>query len=122
MRDEKIPIGLYHNDAPAIISPAYPVFRVKNDDALAEYLMLWLGRPETDRYSWFVADSSVRGGLEMTRFYEIEIPLPSMEQQQAVVNFYHALYLTKKNITITGNLIKDICPILIKGSLEEASA
>ncbi|MEL7608824.1 MAG: restriction endonuclease subunit S [Bacillota bacterium] len=122
MRDEKVPFGLYHEDDPCIISPAYPVFRVKSEDALAEYIMLWLNREESDRYMWFIADSSVRGGLEMNRFYEIEIPLPSKPQQQAVVNFYNARHLIQKNITILGNTIKDLCPILIKGSLEEAAS
>jgi type I restriction enzyme S subunit len=122
MRDEKVPLGLYHDDEPCIISPAYPAFRIKSDDVLPEYLMLWLNRTESDRYAWFISDSSVRGGLEISRFYEIDIPLPSVEQQQAVVNFYNARHLILKNITMLGNMLKDICPILIKGSLEEASA
>ena len=122
MRDEKVPLGLYHHDEPCIISPAYPVFRIISDDVLPEYLMLWLNRAESDRYAWFISDSSVRGGLEMSRFYEIYVPLPSVEQQQAVVNFYNARHLILKNITMLGNMLKDICPILIKGSLEEASA
>lgn len=122
MRDEKVPLSLYHDDQPCIISPAYPVFRVKSNKILPEYLMLWLNRTESDRFAWFISDSSVRGGLEMSRFYEIEIPLPSIEKQQAVVNFYNARHLILKNISILGNMLKDICPILIKGSLEEANA
>lgn len=122
MRDEKVPLGLYHDDQPCIISPAYPVFSVKSDEVLPEYLMLWLNRTESDRFAWFISDSSVRGGLEMNRFYEIEIPMPSIEKQQAVVNFYNARHLILKNISILGNMLKDICPILIKGSLEEANA
>lgn len=122
MRDEKVPLGLYHDDEPCIISPAYPVFRIKSNDVLPEYLMLWLNRAESDRYAWFISDSSVRGGLEMSRFYEINVPLPSVEKQQAVVNFYNARHLILNNITMLGNMLKDICPILIKGSLEEASA
>jgi type I restriction enzyme S subunit len=120
MRDEKVPFGLYHEDGPCIISPAYPVFQVKPDGVLAEYIMLWLNRAESDRYAWFVADSSVRGGLEMNRFFEIKIPLPSLSQQQAVVNFYNARHLIQRNIETIGTLIKSVCSILIKGSLEDA--
>ncbi len=120
MRDEKIPFGLYHNDEPCIVSPAYPVFRVKSDDVVAEYIMLWLNRPESDRYAWFISDSSIRGGLETTRFYETKIPLPSIKQQQAVVKLYNARHLIQRNITALGSMLKSICPILIKGSLEEA--
>jgi type I restriction enzyme S subunit len=121
-RDECIRIALFHEDESVIISPAYSVLRTKNERALSEYVMLWFSRSESDRYGWFISDSSIRASLELSRFYEIEIPLPSMEQQQAVVNFYHALYLIKKNITTMGNLIKDLCPILIKGSLEETAS
>jgi type I restriction enzyme S subunit len=121
MRDGKIPFGLYHKDEPCIISPAYPVFRVKSECVLPEYIMLWINRDESDRYAWFISDSSVRGGMEMSRFYEIEIPLPSLEQQQAAVNFYNARYLIQNNIVRLGNMLKDICPILIKGSIEEVA-
>ena len=122
MRDEKVPVGLYHEDEPCIVSPAYPVFKTKADNVLAEYIMLWINRAESDRYACFISDSSVRGGLEMSRFYEIEIPLPSIEKQQAVVNFYNARYIIQKNVATLSDMLKDICPILIKGSIEEASA
>lgn len=121
-RDECIRIALFHEDEPVIISPAYSVLQVKDESALAEYIMLWFSRSESDRYGWFISDSSIRASLELARFYEIEIPLPSAEKQQAVVNFYNARHLILKNITTLGNMLKDICPILIKGSLEEASA
>jgi type I restriction enzyme S subunit len=39
MRDKKIPFGLYNEDKPCIVSPAYFVFIVKSNDVLAEYLM-----------------------------------------------------------------------------------
>ena len=124
-RDECIRIALFHEDEPVIISPAYSVLQVKAEseyEALAEYIMLWFSRSESDRYGWFISDSSIRASLELARFYEIEIPLPSLEKQQAVVNFYNARHLIMKNITTVGNMLKELCPILIKGSLEEASA
>ncbi|GAB1476984.1 hypothetical protein MASR2M70_18200 [Bacillota bacterium] len=119
-RDECIRIALFHEDNPVIISPAYSVLQVKDESALAEYIMLWFGRSEIDRYGWFISDSSIKASLELERFYEIEIPLPSIEQQQAVVNFYNARHLIQKNISTLGTMLKDLCPILIKGSLEEA--
>ena len=124
-RDECIRIALFHEDEPVIISPAYSVLQVKAEseyEALAEYIMLWFSRSESDRYGWFISDSSIRASLELARFYEIEIPLPSLEKQQAVVNFYNARHLIMKNIKTVGNMLKELCPILIKGSLEEASA
>ena len=124
-RDECIRIALFHDVEPVVISPAYSVLQVKSDsehDVLAEHIMLWFSRSESDRYGWFISDSSVRASLELSRFHEIEIPLPSIEKQQAVVNFYNARHLIQKNISTLGDMLKDICPILIKSSLEEASA
>lgn len=119
-RDECIRIALYHEDEPVIISPAYSVLQIKNESALAEYIMLWFSRSESDRYGWFISDGSIRASLELPRFFEIEIPLPSLPQQQAVVNFYNARHLIQQNIMRLDTMLKDICPILIKGSLEEA--
>ena len=124
-RDECIRIALFHEDEPVIISPAYSVLQVKAEveqPVLAEYIKLWFSRSESDRYGWFVSDSSIRASLELSRFYEIEIPLPSLEKQQAVVNFYNANHMITKNISKMSELLKDICPILIKGSLEEGKA
>jgi type I restriction enzyme S subunit len=120
-RDECIRIALYYKDTPCVISPAYSVLKTKsNADALAEYIMLWFSRSESDRYGWFISDSSIRASLELSRFYEIEIPLPPLKEQQALVNFYNARQLIQNNVTKLSETIKEICPILIKGSVEEA--
>jgi type I restriction enzyme S subunit len=122
-RDECIRIALYYKDNPCVISPAYSVLKTKsNADVLAEYIMLWFSRSESDRYGWFISDSSIRASLELSRFYEIEIPLPSLKEQKALVNFYNARQLTQNNVTKLSETIKEICPILIKGSVEEARA
>jgi len=119
-RDECIRIALYHEGEPVIISPAYSVLQTKVKSVLAEYIMLWFSRSESDRYGWFISDSSIRASLELSRFYEIEIPLPSIPQQQALVDFYNARHLILRNIAMLDKLLKDICPVLIKGSVEEA--
>jgi type I restriction enzyme S subunit len=118
-RDKCIRIALFHENEPVIISPAYSVLQVKDESVLAEYIMLWFSRSESDRYGWFISDSSIRSSLELPRFYEIEIPLPPLPRQEAVVNFYNARQLILRNITAMGNMLKDICPILIKGAMEE---
>lgn len=119
-RDKCIRIALYDKDTPALISPAYSVLRVKEPSAVAEYIMLWFTRPETDRYGWFASDASVRANLDLDRFYEIQIPMPDTAKQQAIANIYIAYMLRRKINEQLKAQIKDICPILIKGSLEEA--
>lgn len=120
-RDECIRIALFNEEQSVIISPAYSVLEVKSEEALAEYIMLWFSRKESDRYGWFISDSSVRASLDLSSFYEINIPLPEKEKQAAVVSFYKA-YTERRSINDKLKAqIKDICPILIKGSLEEAN-
>lgn len=119
-RDECIRIALYSGEKPIIISPAYFVFTVKDQSVLAEYIMMWFSRSESDRRGWFMSDSSIRTNLDLDRFYEIQLPVPEIEIQKAIVILY-SVYVTRRKINeLLKTQIKDICPILIKGSLEDA--
>ena len=119
-RDECIRIALFHEDTPIIISPAYSVFEMKREDILAEYVMMWFSRKEVDRLGWFMSDASIRTNLDMERFHEIRIPVPDLEVQKSIVEIYQ-VYNSRKEINEKlKTQIKDLCPILIKGSIEEA--
>ena len=84
-RDECVRVALFTADMSAIISPAYLVFEVKNEsEVFPEYLMMWFQRPESDRYGWFISDSSVRASLEWERFCDIEIPIPSIDRAEEI--------------------------------------
>ena len=118
-RDECIRIALFDKDEPIIISPAYTVFEIKDGTVLPEYIMMWFSRKESDRRGWFMSDSSIRTNLDLERFYEIEIPVPGEETQKSIVDLYK-LYILRRSINEKLKAqIKDICPILIRGSLEE---
>lgn len=118
-RDECIRIALHDTEQPIIISPAYTVFKVKEETVIPEYVMIWFSRNESDRRGWFMSDSSIRSNLDLERFYEIQIPIPNKKLQEAVVTFYE-VYITRKKINEQLKAqIKSICPILIRGSLEE---
>lgn len=119
-RDKCIRIALLHEDTPIIISPAYSVFEMKREDILAEYVMMWFSRKEVDRLGWFMSDASIRTNLDMERFHEIRIPVPDLEVQKSIVEIYQ-VYNSRKEINEKlKTQIKDLCPILIKGSIEEA--
>ncbi len=118
-RDETVRVVLYSFDEPAIISPAYSVFRVKeNVEVLPEFLMLWFYRPEFNRYGWFISDSSVRASLEWERFCEIKVPVPDMKIQEAIVTIYHTLETRKRINEQLKNTIKPLCPVLMRGVVE----
>lgn len=91
-RDVCIRIALYDNDTPALISPAYTTFTVREDkDMLSEFFFMYFMRAEMDRYGWFISDSSVRSNLDWVRFIEIQIPLPSPEMQKELVATWKGL-------------------------------
>lgn len=116
-------IALYREDKPCIVSPMYQVFRVKNTDKLIpEYLMLWYGREEFQRYTWFYASGSVRDTFDFELMKEVEFPIPDFKIQESIVDIYNAYIMRREINEKLKAQIKDLCPILIKGSLEEASA
>lgn len=118
-RDECIRIALFDKDEPIIISPAYTVFEIKDGTVVPEYIMMWFSRKESDRRGWFMSDSSIRTNLDLERFYEIEIPVPDEKMQESIVDLYKVYTLRRSINEQLKAQIKDICPILIRGSLEE---
>ena len=120
-RDECIRIALLHEDAPIIVSPAYSVLQKKTDSIMEEYIQMWFSRSESDRMGWFMSDASIRANLDLPRFYEIQIPVPNLEKQKALVNIYNAYILRRSINERLKAHIKDMCPILIRGALETAT-
>ena len=97
-RDETIRLALFTEDEPAIISPAYSVIESKDETKLlAEFMMMCFQRPESDRYGWFISDSSVRANLDYERFCDIQLPIPeAIEEQSKYVNIYQGLLNNQK--------------------------
>ena len=96
-RDEVLPVALYRKDTPAIVSPAYITFEVVDEnELLPEFLMIELQRPEFDRRAWTYCDASVRGGLDWERLCDIQIPIPSIEEQCKYANIYSGLLNNQK--------------------------
>ena len=119
-RDECIRIALSDCDIPFIISPAYSVLECIDTTVLPEYIYLWFMRKQVDRLGGFMSDGSIRTNLDMDRFFEIEIPIPNIDVQQSIVDIYKAYNIRKEINEKLKSQLKDICPILIKGSIEEA--
>ena len=83
-RDERLPIALFDEEEPGIVSPAYFMFEIINKNVLLpEYLMMWFRRPEFDRQCWLRTDGSVRGGVTWDDICRMMIPvLPIMKQKE----------------------------------------
>lgn len=96
-RDQKIPVALNDTDDEVVVSGAYFVFRVIDEELLLkEYLYILMTSNEFDRYAWFCTDSSVRGNLDWERFCDIEIDLPLIDIQQKYVDVYNAMVANQK--------------------------
>ncbi len=117
---EKISIA-YREDEDCVVSSAYQVFEInKKDKLLPEYLMMWFKRSEFDRYARYMSKGSAHEFFEYADMEEVEIPIPQINIQQSIVNIYKT-YMSRRIINNQlKEKIKDICPILIKGSIEEA--
>ena len=119
---EKISIA-YREGEDCVVSSAYQVFEIKKKDKLIpEYLMMWFKRSEFDRYARYMSKGSAHEFFEYSDMEEVKIPIPDIKIQEAIASIY-SVYMTRKclNEQLKAQ-IKDICPILIRGSLEEGKA
>lgn len=101
-----------------LISPAYYVFKTHN--IIPEYFMANVNRSEFERRAWFSCDSSARASLPWDDFLSLKIPLASEKKQQIIKELYNSQIIRFDINERLKQQIKDICPILIKGSIEEA--
>lgn len=103
-----------------IVSPAYESFYIEKDKELYPfYLYLLLQRESFARKVLFNSFGSSTIVFGFDDLSEIEIPIPSFLEQVAIANLYK-VYKERWSINEKLKLqIKDLCPILIKGSIEE---
>lgn len=91
-RDERLPVALYTDNTHALVSPAYFMFEVIDEKIInPEYLMMWFRRPEFDRLCWLKTDGSVRGGISWDDICRMEIPVPSIDEQNYIVESYNTI-------------------------------
>lgn len=89
---EKITIALYKNEEDGILSQAYEVFKIKDEEQmLPEYLMLWVKRPEFDRYARYKSHGSVRELFTWEEMCNVMLPVPPIEEQRRIVNEYQTV-------------------------------
>lgn len=116
---EKITLAHNDSDATYIVSSSYIVFRIIHQELiLSDYLSLFFNRPEFDHYARYCSWGSARETFDWTEMCEVQIPLPSLEVQQSIVNIYKCYTERRRIAAELKTKIKTICPILIKGSLE----
>ena len=117
---EKISIALNDSHTTYICSSSYVVFRSKDKEKLLpQYLMLYFSRPEFNRYARYNSWGSARETFDWSEMCNIQIPIPDIKIQKAIAEIF-SVYISRKRINEQLKAeIKNICPILIRGSMEE---
>lgn len=91
-RGDRIGIALLDNYDEGLVSNIYTVFEVKDiKKLLPEYLMMWFRRPEFDRYARFKSHGSVREIFDWEEMCNVELPVPDIEKQKAIVKEYKTI-------------------------------
>lgn len=119
-RDEVLPVALYTEDEPALVSPAYITFEVIDEnELLPEFLMMEFQRPEFDRKAWTYCDSSVRGGLEWDRLCDMQIPDIDITEQRKYVALYKGLLTNQRTYENSLEDLQLICDNYIEDLIKK---
>ena len=115
----KLPFAIRRGEA-CIVSGSYQVFEVKDKERfLPEYLMLWMQRTETQRFCGYNGWGSTRDVFPFTELCKLKFPIPPIEVQKSIAELYKVHNQRKEINEKLKAQIKDICPILVKGAIDE---
>ena len=119
-RGDKMAIALNSGEEPLLVSSIYTTFKSKDTSTLLpEYLFMFFARPEFDRYARFNSWGSAREVFTMDDMNDVAIPIPDISVQREIVNI-HKCYIERQRIAeALKEQLKNICPVLILGSLTE---
>lgn len=102
---DKITFALYKGAEKCIISQAYETFEIIDKQKLdPDYLMMWVLRPEFDRYARFKSNGSAREIFSWDEMCEVYLPVPDIAIQRRIVAEYQAvekrIATNKKQVSI----------------------
>ena len=104
-----------------IVSPAYESFYInKSHELNSAYLYMLLQREQFAKKVLFNSFGSSTLVFSLDDLGQVEIPVPNIEIQENIIKVYKAYQHRKAINEKLKEQIKNICPILIKGSIEEA--
>ena len=119
-RGDKMAIALNRGEKPVLVSSIYTTFKSKDTSKLLpEYLFMFFDCSEFNRYARFNSWGSAREVFTMDDMNDVEIPIPDISVQREIVNI-HKCYIERQRIAeALKEQLKNICPVLIRGSLLE---
>ncbi len=115
-------LALNRETEPVIVTFNYNVFQIRpeaTDTLNAEYLYAYFKRSEFDRRVRFSSWGSSQELLSWDNLCDIQVPVPDIQVQQSIEEIMNVFIIRKAINEQLKAQIKNICPILIRGSLEE---
>lgn len=104
-----------HFEEPIVVTSVNKVFYVtKPEELIIDFLFLYLNRKEFDRYAIFNSWGSAREIFQWEDLKAVQIPLPPIEVQQAIVNVYQCAERAKQIATDARMRLKNLCPALVQ--------
>lgn len=116
-RGDKMSIGFNDSTETYLLSSISTVFQTDESHLASKYLMLYLTRPEFDRYARFHSWGSARETFTWEDMCEVQIPIPPIEVQKSIVAIYDVYNRRKQYAERLRQMINEICPILVAASV-----
>lgn len=111
---KKIGLGINVTSKPFLISWNNIAFRIINKELLPLYLYLFICREEWDRLACFNSWGSSTEVFAWDEFCRMAIPLPSLAEQQKVVNAWRALREIKEQNEAVAAPLMQVCQSYIQ--------
>lgn len=121
-RGDKISLAYNGETEDYLVSSITTTFQVKKnkrEELLPDYLFMFFCRAEFDRYARYNSWGSARETITWEDLCRLKIPIPQADIQRGIVNIFHAISERSRLIDRLATVQKDICPILIRGAIEE---
>ena len=114
-RGDKVALAFNNSGDTYLISSIYCVFKVaKPIELVPEFLYLFFLRPEFDRYARYNSWGSAREVFSWEDMCNILIPLPSVAEQQKVVNAWRAFREIKEQNEAKAAPLMQLCQSYIQ--------
>ena len=107
----------YRESGMCIVSHLYQVFHVKEEfknELLPEFLLIWFKRDEFSRIVDYYNYGSQRAEFNLKKLGELIIPLPSLSEQQNVVNAWKAFREIKEQNEAKAAPLMQLCQSYIQ--------
>lgn len=118
LNNENVAIA-YREEEDCVVSSVYDIFYVKDESVLFPlYLMLWFRRSEFGRYVYRLSTGTSYEFLSYEDLSDYKIPLPDITIQKEIANIYKCYIERQRIASQLKEQLNNLCPILIKGSLQ----